>query len=203
MGICFVTPLVFFRGVSMILPPLPRCLKYIYICIYIYIHIFIFISVLSHLCKTHHNQQEGLFWNLFSRFRADSERHLNGGLLPATGWFPISTNDWISSTTSPRTKNSPQHLALPPISYSQNYTFQIFLAKKKTKEVDTLITSQPENPRTRDHQTFSPGLYPGTAQVKCWNHSSRQSFGGRTWGTTKAHFPWLPWLVAAIAGRSV
>lgn len=80
------------------------------------------------------------------------ERHLNGGLLPATGWFPISTKDCISSSSSPRTKNSYQHLSLPPISYSQNYTFQMFLAKK-TKEVDTLITSQPS-----PHNQGSPDI---------------------------------------------
>lgn len=108
-------PWCFFWGVSMILPPsLVVWKKNMYIYIY--------------PCCLMQNPPKPAGGAILG-----PERHLNGGLLPATGWFPISTKDCISSSSSPRTKNSPQHLALPPISYSQNYTFQIFLAKKKQR----------------------------------------------------------------------
>lgn len=134
MGICFVTPLVFFLGCLHDSTPLPRCLKYIYIYIYLY------------PCCLMQNPPKPAGGAILG-----PERHLNGGLLPATGWFPISTKDCISSSSSPRTKNSPNILLFLPLVTPKITHSKFSLQKKNKGGDDTLITSQPENPTTRDH----------------------------------------------------
>ena len=76
------------------------------------------------------------------------ERHLNGGLLPATGWFPISTND--STTEYPQVVHQGQRtppnilLFLPLV--TPKITHSKLSLQKKTKEVDS----------TRHITTFTP-----------------------------------------------
>lgn len=126
-------PWCFFWGVSMILPPsLVVWKKNMYIYIY--------------PCCLMQNPPKPAGGAILG-----PERHLNGGLLPATGWFPISTKDCISSSSSPRTKNSPNILLFLPLVTPKITHSKFSLQKKNKGGDDTLITSQPENPTTRDH----------------------------------------------------